>query len=370
MNCGRSYSRSTGVNSPTARAADPATQQALSRRAPDPYKFLPAGFLHRAQRKRMSHCSRTPRRDPQSTPPHPKRGRRMILAPGDHRILDELFEHRFLQSGQLSRLTGRSSQVIRRRLRRLAEQEFVMPLERRPAEQAAYSLGPEGFFFIATRLGVDVAELPFSRRICANKTQSPFIELHRGTESVSRRLRQKLEAYRIYNSRRLFDLQFRSVGMRVLFVLDCPTMRRADSLQAELRRYEKHDDPVARRLPSLVRIARLEDLEEDPLRAPVWLAGTSPEGGPLVRPQSVRTTSHLTGPTVQHSGQSPTGRLNRRDAGPSWLTHQHPVQPVATGLRREPNKDVCMAVDDYCSRDASSADRWRTTRGPTSRSTP
>ncbi len=130
-----------------------------------------------------------------------------------------------------------------------------------------------------------------------------FIELDRGTESVSRRLRQKLEAYRIYNSRRLFDLQFRAVGMRVLFVLDCPTMRRADSLQAELRRYEKHDDPVARRLPSIVRIARLEDLAHDPLRAPVWRAGASQNAEPLVRSQSVRATNHLRGPAVQYSGQ-------------------------------------------------------------------
>ena len=137
----------------------------------------------------------------------------------------------------------------------------------------------------------------------ADALVAAFIELDRGTESVSRRLRQKLEAYRIYNSRRLFDLQLRAVGMRVLFVLDCPTMRRANSLQAELRRYETHDDPVARQLPSLVRIASLEDLERSPLCAPVWRAGTSRTTGPLVLQQDVRRTSHSGGVRVQHPAQ-------------------------------------------------------------------
>ena len=292
----------------------------------------------------------------------------MILAPGDHQLIAELFEHRFLSSGQLSRLTGRSSQVIRRRLRLLASEEYVLPLERRVAEQAAYSLGPEGFHLTARKLGTEVSALPFSRRISVKKTRSPFwqhelrvsdvliafllaarkqdapaqiervirewemakpaarahhekfllserleehgqvrhhrpdaclllsragsdpaaqvaffLELDRGTESVTRRLRQKLEAYRIYASR----ARFRSlgvVGMRVLFVFDVPTERRLASLRAEIRRMASRHGPAGAQLAGMIRMARQEDLlGSDPLRSPVWTRGAKRERGVLVR---------------------------------------------------------------------------------------
>ncbi len=98
----------------------------------------------------------------------------MHLAPGDSLLLELIFEYRYVQSGQLKRLTGRSGQVIRRRLRRLAAAQFVVILTRSPTEQAAYALGPLGFEWIAHQLGVAVSDLPFSRKVSQDKTASFF----------------------------------------------------------------------------------------------------------------------------------------------------------------------------------------------------
>ena len=98
----------------------------------------------------------------------------MRLFPDDVVILALLREYRYLTSGQLSRLTGRSGQVLRRAIRRrLRPGGFVTDLHRtHPTEEAAYTLGPEGYAFIAHELGCAVADLPFSRK--ASRVKSYF----------------------------------------------------------------------------------------------------------------------------------------------------------------------------------------------------
>ncbi|MEM7151317.1 MAG: replication-relaxation family protein [Myxococcota bacterium] len=96
------------------------------------------------------------------------------MAEGDIELIQALYRYRYLRSGQLSRLTERSSQVIRRRLRWLAGQGYVQMLARGKAEQAAYSLARGGFEFVAHASGVPVSALPFSRKIDENKTASFF----------------------------------------------------------------------------------------------------------------------------------------------------------------------------------------------------
>ncbi|MCA9797579.1 MAG: replication-relaxation family protein, partial [Candidatus Eremiobacteraeota bacterium] len=98
----------------------------------------------------------------------------MMLADGDGILLQRLYALRFATSGQLARSTGRSSQVIRRRLRKLAEAGFTLPLARSPTEQAAYALAEGGFEWIAHQRSVSVQDLPFSRKISQGKTQSFF----------------------------------------------------------------------------------------------------------------------------------------------------------------------------------------------------
>lgn len=88
-------------------------------------------------------------------------------APGDEPLIDFLLRHRVLTSGQLSRLTGRSCPVIRRRLRRyLAGQlGLVTILEGGSAyEQQAYCLSRKGFEYVAQLEGRDIKTIPYSAK--------------------------------------------------------------------------------------------------------------------------------------------------------------------------------------------------------------
>lgn len=86
----------------------------------------------------------------------------MSLVPGDDGILKALYEYRYLTSGQLARRTRRSTQVIRRAIRRrLVPGGLVVALHRRCTEEAAFALGAQGVKFIADNLGCPVAEVPF-----------------------------------------------------------------------------------------------------------------------------------------------------------------------------------------------------------------
>lgn len=82
----------------------------------------------------------------------------------DPALLLELFSHRHLQSGQLARLLDRSSQVVRRRIRKfLMPQGYVLQLPRDTTEEAAYGLGRLGFEYIAEIQDCSVEELPCPR---------------------------------------------------------------------------------------------------------------------------------------------------------------------------------------------------------------
>ncbi len=90
-----------------------------------------------------------------------------VPAPGDEPLIDFLLRHRVLTSGQLSRLTGRSCPVIRRRLRRyLAGQlGLVTILDGGSAyEQQAYCLSRKGFEYVAQLEGRGVGTIPYSAK--------------------------------------------------------------------------------------------------------------------------------------------------------------------------------------------------------------
>jgi len=91
----------------------------------------------------------------------------MTLAQGDGALLSALFVYRYLTSGQLARRHGRSNQVVRRLIReRLRPAGYVVNLQQRqPAEEAAYTLGPAGFTFVAHELGCSVTDVPASRNV-------------------------------------------------------------------------------------------------------------------------------------------------------------------------------------------------------------
>lgn len=84
---------------------------------------------------------------------------------GDPKIIRVLFDYRFLQSGQIARLTGRSGPVIRRRIREILKPlGYVKELPREMKEEAVYALGREGFRYIAQSRKCSVGDLPYSRR--------------------------------------------------------------------------------------------------------------------------------------------------------------------------------------------------------------
>lgn len=90
-----------------------------------------------------------------------------IPAAGDQEILLGLLKYRVLTSGQLGRLSGRSPEVIRRRLRGylIGELEAVIALEGgSAADQKAYALSRKGFDMMAAQLGLDPSRVPFSRK--------------------------------------------------------------------------------------------------------------------------------------------------------------------------------------------------------------
>jgi Replication-relaxation len=89
----------------------------------------------------------------------------MNLFPGDARILMLLYEFRFLTTGQLSLLTGRDPQIIRRAIRKRLRPTFVTAFSRRPTEEGAYTLGEQGLEFVAYELGCALNELAFPRRV-------------------------------------------------------------------------------------------------------------------------------------------------------------------------------------------------------------
>jgi hypothetical protein len=88
----------------------------------------------------------------------------MAFVQRDHVFLWLLFEYRYLRSGQLAVLAGRSNQVVRRRMRALNSAGLVLTLKRYPMEEQAYTLGPMGYEIIAHELGTQPAALPFSKK--------------------------------------------------------------------------------------------------------------------------------------------------------------------------------------------------------------
>ncbi len=88
----------------------------------------------------------------------------MSLVLTDVPIIEAVREYRHISSGQLARVTGRSAQVIRRAIRkRLRPEGYLASIQRQPAEEAAYTLGPEGLAFVAHELGCPVSHLPFPK---------------------------------------------------------------------------------------------------------------------------------------------------------------------------------------------------------------
>ena len=117
-----------------------------------------------------------------------------MFASGDTDLVQFLYRFRYLRSGQLAKLCGRSNQSVRRRMRELVRLKFVVGLERAPMEEMAYTLGPDGYQLIADALKVEVKDLAFSR--AAAKAESLFwrhsllvnnthVDLHMAAENHS-----------------------------------------------------------------------------------------------------------------------------------------------------------------------------------------
>ena len=89
-----------------------------------------------------------------STAERAKSGSRFYFKESDAEILKRLVEYRYLQPGDLRRLTGRNLISLRRRLRQLMRQGYLdrltLPLEREapigsPPDAFVYQLAPRGF---------------------------------------------------------------------------------------------------------------------------------------------------------------------------------------------------------------------------------
>lgn len=91
----------------------------------------------------------------------------MTFAAGDGPLLSSLATYRYLTSGQLARRHGRTSQVVRRRIREFLRPDgYVVTLQRQPTEEAAYALGyPKGFEYIAHELGCPLEDVPAPRNV-------------------------------------------------------------------------------------------------------------------------------------------------------------------------------------------------------------
>jgi len=89
-----------------------------------------------------------------------------MYAPGDEELLWALLEYRVLTSGQLAWLTGRSTAVIRRRMRKhlVSEAGVVRALIGARTDQKAYCLSKVGFAAMAQRAGLQPSQMPFSAK--------------------------------------------------------------------------------------------------------------------------------------------------------------------------------------------------------------
>ncbi len=100
----------------------------------------------------------------------------MSFVHADTQLLFALFTYRYLRSGQLARLTGRSVQVIRRRMRALIELGHVVSLKRRPmCEELVYALGAKGWEHVAKELDTAPAKLPYSA-VNAKSAETFFLQ--------------------------------------------------------------------------------------------------------------------------------------------------------------------------------------------------
>jgi hypothetical protein len=99
----------------------------------------------------------------------------MPFVRGDEALLVALFTYRYLRSGQLARLTERSVQVVRRRMRALVELGYVVALERLPMAEIVYALGPKGWEQMAKELETSPAKLPYSR-VNAKSAETIFMQ--------------------------------------------------------------------------------------------------------------------------------------------------------------------------------------------------
>jgi hypothetical protein len=98
-----------------------------------------------------------------------------MMAPGDESILQALLEYRVLESGQLALITGRSSAVIRRAIRRRLESEgLVLRLSGGLGDQVAYCLSRNGLELMAGLRGLELGSLPFSAKAPAGPSSLMF----------------------------------------------------------------------------------------------------------------------------------------------------------------------------------------------------
>ena len=87
----------------------------------------------------------------------------MAFVHADTVLLFALFSYRYLRSGQLAKLSGRSGQVVRRRMRELIRLGYVVSLKRIPMCEMVYALGPKGWEHVAKELDTQPSKLPYSR---------------------------------------------------------------------------------------------------------------------------------------------------------------------------------------------------------------
>jgi hypothetical protein len=86
----------------------------------------------------------------------------MAFVHADTILLFALFTYRYLRSGQLAKLTGRSVQVVRRRMREMQKLGYAVSLERQCMSELVYALGPKGWEHVAKELDTSPAKLPYS----------------------------------------------------------------------------------------------------------------------------------------------------------------------------------------------------------------
>jgi hypothetical protein len=99
----------------------------------------------------------------------------MAFVHADTVLLFALFTYRYLRSGQLARLTGRSVQVVRRRMRELLKLGYAVSLERQPMSELVYALGAKGWEHVAKELDTSPAKLPYSA-INAKSAETIFLQ--------------------------------------------------------------------------------------------------------------------------------------------------------------------------------------------------